>query len=261
VTDRQATFADLHHGERPLLLPNAWDVASALMFADAGFRAVGTTSMGIAAGEGHPDGRRGSRDATARLAGALAGLELFVSVDLEDGYSDDPGEVAAFVASLPVAGLNIEDSSQDQLVAPTMLAAKVAAIKERSPEVFVNARVDTYWLGQDASVEATLVRAGAYVAAGADGIFVPGASDPEVVRRLCAEIPVPVNVLAVPGTSVDALGELGVRRVSTGSLPYRAALHAALEAVDRVRTGQPPAGSVAYAALQANLLRYVEQAR
>jgi len=149
------TFHDLHRAERPLLLPNAWDVASALVFADAGFAAVGTTSMGIAAGAGHPDGRRGSRDATARLARALATVDLLVSVDLEDGYSDDADEVAAFVAALPVAGLNIEDSSRDELVAPQLLAAKVAAVKRRRPDVFVNARVDTYWLNQQATVEAT----------------------------------------------------------------------------------------------------------
>jgi 2-methylisocitrate lyase-like PEP mutase family enzyme len=248
------TFHDLHRVDPPLLLPNAWDVASARVFADAGFAAIGTTSMGIAAAEGRPDGRRGSRDATARLARALAAVDILVSVDLEDGYSDDPEEVAAFVAALPVAGLNIEDSSRDELVAPQRLAAKVTAIKQRCPDVFVNARVDTYWLGQDATVEATLERAAHYVAAGADGIFVPGTADPDVIRRLAAEIPAPLNVLAVPGTTVDALGELGVRRVSTGSLPYRAALHAAMSVVGRVRDGGPLPESIGYAALQDILL-------
>jgi 2-methylisocitrate lyase-like PEP mutase family enzyme len=147
-------------------------------------------------------------------------LDVFLSVDLEDGYSDSPSAVAAFVASLPVAGLNIEDSSQDRLLAPGVLAGQVAAVKERCPDVFVNARVDTYWLGPDATVEATLVRVREYVAAGADGIFVPGASGAEVV-------------------------------------PYRAALYAALEAVEQVRATLPPVDSVAYAALQDNLLRFV----
>ena len=253
------TFADLHHADHPLLLPNAWDVASALLFRDAGFPAIGTTSMGIAATEGRPDGRRGSRDGTARLARALAAVEVFLSADIEDGYSDDPAEVAEFVASLPVAGLNVEDSARDVLVPPPVLAAKVAAIKQRRPDVFVNARVDTYWLGQDATVETTLIRAHEYVAAGADGIFIPGVTDPEVIRRLCGEIPLPVNVLAVPNLAPDALGALGVRRISTGSLPYRAALHAALEAVGRVGAGDVPMGSVAYPTLQDTLLRYAER--
>ncbi|HUR73723.1 MAG TPA: isocitrate lyase/phosphoenolpyruvate mutase family protein, partial [Sporichthya sp.] len=192
-------FLDLHRADRPLLLPNAWDVASALMFARAGFTAVGTTSMGIAASDGRADGRRGSRDGTARLARSLEALDLFVSIDIEDGYSDDPAEVAEFVGPLPVAGLNIEDSSRDALVAPSELAAKVAAIKTRRPDVFVNARVDTYWLGQDAAVDTTLARAREYVAAGADGIFVPGTTDVEVIRQLATQLDVPLNVLAVPG--------------------------------------------------------------
>jgi 2-methylisocitrate lyase-like PEP mutase family enzyme len=250
------TFHDLHRGDLPLLLPNAWDVASALVFADAGFAAIGTTSMGIAAGAGRPDGRRGSRDATAALARALADVNVLVSVDVEDGYSDDPDEVGAFVAALPVAGVNIEDSSGDELVAPQLLAAKVTAIKQRRADVFVNARVDTYWLGQRATVGATLDRARQYVAAGADGIFAPGTVDPDVIRRLAAEIPVPLNVLAVPGMSMEALGELGVRRVSTGSLPYRVALHAAMAVAGLVRDGAPLPDAIGYAALQKLLLTY-----
>src|SRR2546430_2559132 len=84
---------------------------------------------------------------------------------------------------------------------------------------FINARIDTYWLDQDADVSPTLKRAEAYVEAGADGIFIPGASDPSDLRRLTANIPVPVNVLVVPGLSLAQLADLGVRRISTGSLP------------------------------------------
>ncbi len=243
-------FHDLHRADRPLLLPNAWDVASALMFAEAGYPAVGTTSMGVAASGGHPDGRRASRDGTARLARSLGALDVLVSIDIEDGYSDDPAEVGEFIAPLPVAGLNIEDSSRDQLVDPPALAAKVDAIKARRPDIFVNARVDTYWLGRDATVEATVARARAYVAAGADGIFVPGIAEAEVIRRLAAELTVPLNVLAMPGTPIEALGELGVSRVSTGSLPYRAALSAALDVAARVRDGLALPGALAYAELQ-----------
>jgi 2-methylisocitrate lyase-like PEP mutase family enzyme len=183
------TFRDLHDGELPFLLPNAWDVASALAFAAAGFRAVGTTSFGVAAAAGHPDGGRSTRDATAALAAQLARLPVPVSADVEDGYDDDPDAVAAYVAGLGVAGINIEDSSAEQLIAPDAHAAKVAAIKRAAPDVFVNARVDTYWLGQDATVAATLARAAAYVEAGADGVFVPGATEPAELRELGAAIP------------------------------------------------------------------------
>jgi 2-methylisocitrate lyase-like PEP mutase family enzyme len=144
----------------------------------------------------------------------------------------------------------------EKLISPQAHAAKVSAIKKRSPEVFVNARVDTYWLGQDANVAATLNRAEAYVEAGADGIFIPGASEPSDLRQLTANIPVPVNVLVVPGLSLAELADLGVRRVSTGSLPYRAAIHAAVEVAQNVRNGVPPAAAATYPAMQARLVEF-----
>src|SRR5205823_262790 len=125
--------------------------------------------------------------------------------DIEDGYADDPAEVAAFVADLGAAGINIEDSTAEALIDPAAHAAKITAIKRRTPEVFVNARVDNYWLRQDATVDAVLRRAQHYTAAGADGIFVPGATDPDELRAFTAAIPVPVNVLVVPDRT---LGEL-----------------------------------------------------
>jgi 2-methylisocitrate lyase-like PEP mutase family enzyme len=250
------TFLDLHRGERPLLLPNAWDVASALAFLAAGYPAIGTTSFGVNAAAGHPDGDRSAKDATARLGAALAPLPAYISVDVEDGYDDDPDRVAAYVAGLGVAGVNIEDSTAESLVAPETHAAKIAAVKRRAPDVFVNARVDTYWFKQDASVGATLARAMAYVEAGADGIFVPGLSDPVEVRALTEALEVPVNVLAIPGRSLVELAELGVRRVSTGSLPYRAALDAAVAVADALRDGHSAPAATPYAEAQDRLVQY-----
>ncbi|MQA80009.1 MAG: isocitrate lyase/phosphoenolpyruvate mutase family protein [Streptosporangiales bacterium] len=252
------TFRELHDGELPLLLPNAWDVASALAFLDAGFPAIGTTSFGVAASGGHPDGGRSTGGATRDLARLLSALPCYVSVDVEDGYADDPVPVAEYVAGLGVAGVNIEDSTAERLIAPQAHAAKIAAIKERSPGVYVNARVDTYWLGHDATVAATLDRARAYVDAGADGIFVPGASDPDELGQLTAGIPVPVNVLVVPGLSLTQLAELGVRRVSTGSLPYRAAIDAAVEVAANVRDGRAAPSATPYPDMQARLVRFHE---
>lgn len=250
------SFRDLHYADEPFLLPNAWDVSSALAFYDAGYRAVGTTSFGVAATAGHPDGGRSSKEPTSTLVAQLRNLPVYVSADVEDGYDDDPELVAGYVAGLGAVGINIEDSTDEKLISPQAHAAKVSAIKRRSPEVFVNARVDTYWLDQDANVAATLNRAEAYVEAGADGIFIPGASDPSDLRQLTANIPVPVNVLVVPGLSLAELAELGVRRVSTGSLPYRAAIHAAVEVARNVRDGVPPAAAAAYPAMQARLVEF-----
>lgn len=254
------TFFDLHHQDRPLLLPNAWDVASALAFAEAGFPAVGTTSFGIAAAGGSPDGGRATMDATRVLAHQLRSIPAYTSADIEDGYGDDPDQVAEYAASLGVDGVNIEDSSGQQLIDPALHAAKVSAIKRRIPELFVNARVDTYWLGQRATVEETLVRARAYVAAGADGIFVPGATDPAALRQLTDGIDVPVNVLVHPDLTVDELAGLGVRRVSTGSLPYRAAIDAAVRAASAVRDGDTPPAASPYPVLQERLVRYARAA-
>jgi 2-methylisocitrate lyase-like PEP mutase family enzyme len=250
------SFRDLHYADEPFLLPNAWDVSSALAFYDAGYRAVGTTSFGVAATAGHPDGGRSSKEPTSTLVAQLRNLPVYVSADVEDGYHDDPEVVAGYVADLGASGINIEDSTDEKLISPQAHAAKVDAIKARSPEVFVNARVDTYWLKQDATVSATLRRAEAYVEAGADGIFIPGASEPSDLRELTANIPVPVNVLVVPRLSLAELVALGVRRVSTGSLPYRAAIDAAVEVAENVRKGVPPRAATAYPAMQRRLVEF-----
>jgi 2-methylisocitrate lyase-like PEP mutase family enzyme len=252
------TFRELHEGELPLVLPNAWDAASALAFADAGFAAVGTTSFGVAASAGRPDGGRATREATRALARLLTALPCHISVDVEDGYDDDPARVADYVAGLGVAGVNVEDSTAEALIAPDRHAAKVSAIKRRSPGVFVNARVDTYWLDEEATVEATLERAARYVAAGADGVFVPGVSEPATLRELALNIPVPLNVLVIPALSLAELAGLGVRRVSTGSLPYRAAIHAATEVATAVRDGRAVPAATAYPDLRAKLVRYMQ---
>src|SRR5206468_1815556 len=102
------------------------------------------------------------------------------------------------LADLGVAGINLEDGRGDRLAAPATQVALIRAVKSRAPEVFLNARADTYWLGVDASVPATLDRARRYVDAGADGIFVPGLVREEDIAAVTAAVPVPVNVLHLP---------------------------------------------------------------
>ena len=155
-----------------------------------------------------------------------------------------------------IAGINIEDSTAERLVDPQRLADKIRAIKAGAPHLFVNARIDTYWLKQSATPEETLRRAAVYADAGADGVFLPGVADPALMRTLAAGLPRPLNVLAVPGRSLRELADLGVRRVSTGSLPYRAAIQAALDAVAAVRDGRTPPPAATYDELQARLVRH-----
>jgi 2-methylisocitrate lyase-like PEP mutase family enzyme len=253
------SFRDLHHGVVPLVLPNAWDVASALMFLDEGFPAVGLTSLGLAASRGLVDGSRSVRELTQQLARQLSVLPCHISADLEDGFAESPADVAEYVQQLGVDGINIEDSTHGRLVNPSLHAAKVATIKSRSPDVFINARVDNFWLEQEATIEATLARALCYVEAGADGVFIPGALDAVQIRAFTEAIPVPVNVLASSTHTVEELAALGVRRISTGSLPYRAALDAAVNVAKGVRDGRAATPATSYARIQEMLGSYQQR--
>lgn len=235
------TFAELHHDDELLLLPNAWDHASARALAAEGFAAIGTTSLGVAAAAGLPDGASDTRDETLRLALTLGSGPYLLSVDAEDGYSDDPDEVAEFAQQLVAVGavgINLED----RLGPPALHAAKIAAVKAAAPGLFVNARTDTYWLGGGASE--TRDRLDAYQRAGADGLFVPGLTEPREIAALVKDVDRPLNILYTPaGPTLAHLADLGVRRVSLGSLLYRRALGAALETVGEIRAGRVPGGA------------------
>ncbi|MGI5379114.1 isocitrate lyase/PEP mutase family protein [Streptomyces sp. CA-251387] len=237
----ESPFTDLHHADQPLLLPNAWDHASATALAAQGFRAIGTTSLGVAAAAGLPDGTPATRDETLRLALTLGSEPYLLSVDAEDGYSEDPDDVGEFareLAAVGAVGINLED----RLGSAGLHAAKIAAVKAAAPDLFVNARTDTYWLGAG-DREETMARIDAYRRAGADGVFVPGLTDPGEIAALVQRLDVPLNVLYSPsGPSFPHLADLGVRRVSLGSLPYRRVLGAALEAVAEIRAGRTPRG-------------------
>ncbi|MEV6795196.1 isocitrate lyase/phosphoenolpyruvate mutase family protein [Streptomyces sp. NPDC051320] len=248
-------FTNLHHTETPLLLPNAWDHASAAALAAQGFPAIGTTSLGVAAAAGLPDGRAATRDETLLLAQRLGQRPFLLSVDAEGGFSDDPAEVAELARRLAAAGavgVNLEDGRGDGTLTPTDLhAAKIAAVKTAVPDLFVNARTDTHWLKTRRSE--TAPRLAAYREAGADGAFVPGLFEPAEITALVELLgAIPLNVLYSPsGPTLTQLAALGVRRVSLGSLLFRVALDAAVSAAADVRAGRPVgAGVTTYDAVQ-----------
>lgn len=222
-------FHQLHYQDEPLLLPNAWDFATAAALVADGFPAIGTTSLGVAAAHGLPDEAGSTLHETLALAGALVRLPVPVTVDIESGFGADPRELAARLWDLGVAGVNVEDAVGDARAHADL----VRGLKDGAPGLFVNARVDTYWLGRDH--DTTLDRAHRYVDAGADGIFVPGVIRDDDIIALVRSIPVPLNVLAQ--RPLAELARLGVKRVSTGSLLYRAALDAAVTAARTVRDG------------------------
>ncbi|MFE9814437.1 isocitrate lyase/phosphoenolpyruvate mutase family protein [Streptomyces sp. NPDC005773] len=254
-------FARLHHGAHPLLLPNAWDCASAAALAEQGFAAVGTTSLGVAAAAGLPDGAAATAEATVSLARRLGTGRFLFTIDAEGGFSDDVAEVAALARALyeaGAAGINLEDGRPDGTLAPMELhAAKIAAVKEVAPALFVNARTDTHWASRHE--DETEMRLALYEQSGADGVFVPGLSDPAAIAELTSALVVPLNILYTPaGPTLAELASLGVRRVSLGSLLYRRALAAAVGAATGIRDGRPtdPAAP-SYAEVQA--LAYARQ--
>ncbi len=245
---RQRDFAALHRRGEPFLLPNAWDVASAVVLAAAGFPAVATTSLGVTAAAGLVDGDGTGRAATVGLARLITPrLQVPVTVDIEGGYSDDPAEVAELAAELAevgVAGLNLEDATATRglRTAPDQ-AVIIEAVLAAAPDLFVNARTDTYWLQigpPEGRLADTIGRLRAYSEAGAHGVFVPGLSEPHEVDVVTTEVQLPLNLLWRPGMDLAELGRHGVARVSTGSGPYRRALAAALATAVAARDGGPP---------------------
>jgi 2-methylisocitrate lyase-like PEP mutase family enzyme len=248
-------FRSLHVPGDPFLLPNAWDVASAAALAAAGFPAIGTTSLGVAAAHGLPDGRGAGRAETLALVRRLRRLPVLLTVDAEGGFGAGPAAVADLATELAeagVVGINLEDGRTGGGLAPVAeQVALIAAVKSRVPELFVNARTDTHWLGTG-DVEEAVSRTRAYAAAGADGVFVPGLADDDAIRTVTVAVGVPVNVLLLPGMTVPRLAALGVARVSTGSMLFRAALGAAVSAARSVARGEPgPGGLPGYAEIDA----------
>ncbi|MBP2706636.1 isocitrate lyase/phosphoenolpyruvate mutase family protein [Microbispora sp. RL4-1S] len=235
-TTRQAgrarEFRDLHVAGRPLLLPNAWDAVSARIVEEAGAPAVATTSAGVAWSLGVPDGDRlGRGPAVELIARVAATVGVPVTADVESGFADTADGVEETIGAVLAAGavgVNIEDAHHggpEPLRPVRDQADRIAAARRAADAVgiplFVNARTDTYLLsvGDPAGrVAETLRRAAAYLAAGADGIFVPGLTDLAVLSSLVEELQAPLNVLAGPGApGVAALAGVGVARISLGS--------------------------------------------
>lgn len=232
-------FRELHRGSGALILVNVWDVASARMIEEAGFPAAATTSAGIAAVLGYPDGEHISRREMLEMVRRIArAVRLPVSADLEAGYGTAPKELAETARELLTTGaigMNLEDSTRDPrrpLVEISLQVEKLRAIREVADAagvpLVINARTDVYLAatGEPATRLAEAVRrANAYREAGADCLFVPGVRDAATIAALAREIHGPLNILAGPGTpSVPELERLGVKRVSLGSTPYRACL-------------------------------------
>ena len=239
-------FRNLHRPGSPLILTNAWDLASARWLHASGHSVVGTTSLGVAFAAGLRDGAGEIADETIRLVRRIAGAGIAVTADIEAGFSNDPDEVARYVAELAdlgAVGINIEDSDvTGRLVDPELAAAKITAITAAAPNIYLNARTDAFWIGGDADTPSrhsdAVARAGRYLAAGATGVFVPGVLTPATISTLSEAIAAPLNVLVHAGIPIAELARRGVARVSSGSLLFRAAMGAIADTAASMSGGE-----------------------
>jgi len=229
-------FLKLHHGPGILVLANVWDVASARIVEHAGFQAIATSSAAIANSLGYPDGQHISRPEMLGVVRRIAAkVSVPVSADLEAGYGESAEEMAETARALIEAGavgLNLEDGVHEAALIPVgQHVEKVKRIREACEglgvHAVINARTDVYLAGigePSGRFDRTIERLTAYHHAGADSLFVPGVYDAETIGRLAKASPGPLNLLANPQSpSIPELERMGVRRLSFGSWPARAA--------------------------------------
>jgi 2-methylisocitrate lyase-like PEP mutase family enzyme len=237
IVDRARTLRALHE-RAVLVLPNAWDPASAALVVRAGAAAVATTSGGVAWSLGLPDGEALSRQQMlAAVRRICESVDVPVTADVEGGYGSTPADVAATVRATIGAGavgINIEDSrAADGVLLPVeeqvrrVRAAREAAASAGLPELMINVRTDVYLfqIGEPAKrLDEVLTRMNEYARAGADCLFVPGLLDLGTLGALTAASPLPINAMAGPGgPSVGELAAVGVRRISVGTAIAQAA--------------------------------------
>jgi 2-methylisocitrate lyase-like PEP mutase family enzyme len=254
VESRCDLLRSLHVPGTPLVLPNAWDVASARAVVAAGFPVVATTSAGVAASLGYEDHELGPGDemlaAAARITGAVEGP---VTVDAEAGYGMGAADLVAALKKMGAAGCNLEDTNhatgelRDPVEQADWLRAVRGAASEQGCGLVINARIDVFLStiasGANGKRQAELVsealrRAHAYVEAGADCVFPIALWEPDALESFISDAPGPVNVLQIPPAPSHAeLAELGVARISYGGLLH----HDAMEQFGRLLESLPGA--------------------
>ena len=245
------TFRAMHQGNKILILLNAWDVASARVFEEAGAPAIATTSGGIAFSLGYPDGQNISREEMLTVVARIAAkVKIPVTADVEAGYGDRPEDAALTaqgVIEAGAVGMNLEDATGDAqhpLAKLPLQLEKIVAVRETAKRLGVplvlNARTDVY-LAQVGAPETrfdeAVRRLAAFRDAGADCLFAPGLRDPVTIGQLVRALNHPVNILVGPGSpSISELEKIGVARVSLGSSAMRATLGLAQRIAVEIQT-------------------------
>lgn len=232
-------FRKLHVVGDIFVLANAWDVASARIFEQAGFAAIGTTSAGIALSLGYPDGQKIGRDEMLQVAARIArSVSIPVTIDVEAGYGETPAGVADTAMAAVAAGgigLNLEDSTkgdEKDLYDTGKQTRKITAIRKVADSLgvplVINARTDALLHAKGdktARLKEAISRGKAFREAGADCVFPVGAIDAPTISEIVRQVDCPINILATNGVPpIAELKRLGVRRVSVGSGPARATL-------------------------------------
>lgn len=222
-------FKQLHLQSDLLILGNIWDAQSAKIAQDAGYKALGSSSHAIANAMGYEDGEKISVDELLFVVERIVkAVDIPVSVDFESGYSNEPEEVAQNVkrlVDLGVVGINLEDGQVENgkriLGSEELHARKIEAIKASTPDIYINARTDTYTTKHQSALEESIKRTNTYEKAGADGIFVPLIESSEDIEKFLKDTNLPLNVFLTPNLpSVDELNKLGVKRLSHGAKIY-----------------------------------------
>ena len=244
-------FRSMHTAEGVVLLPNVWDAATARIVEESGFAAVATTSAGIAFAQGFPDGQKiPSEQMMAAIATIATVVSVPVTADVEAGYGETAeraAETARQVIEAGAVGMNFEDATGETnrpLTALALQLERIEAIRETAAKLGVslvlNARTDVYLLqvGEPGKrYDEAVRRLAAYRDAGADCVFVPGLRDLPTIKRIVGDLRCPVNILGVPGTpSVRELAESGVKRISLGSGPMRAAMGLLRRVAEELKT-------------------------
>jgi 2-methylisocitrate lyase-like PEP mutase family enzyme len=234
----------LHRPGDPLVLPNPWDIGTARILAGLGFQALATTSAGLAFSLGRRDGEVSRDEAIAHAADIVTATDLPVSADLENGFGDRPEDAAETIRRAGAAGLagaSIEDASgdaaapiYDRTLAVERVAAAVEAARALGRPFVLTARAENFLHGRP-DLDDTIARLAAFEAAGAEVLYAPGLDKLDDIRRVCASVKGPVNVLGGGALTVPELAAAGAARVSLGAALARAALGGFLRAARELR--------------------------
>jgi len=219
-------FYKLHHQDKPFIIANAWNVKSAQLIENNGYAAVATSSGAIAGSLGYDDGEKIPFPELLYMVKRIkACVHIPLSVDFERGYADSLDKLTDHVQQLidaGVAGINLEDSQGEELYLKKLASIK-NHLEKRNQQLFINARTDAFLLKLPSPLETVLRRAKLYQEAGADGLFVTALRDASIIKSITDATTLPVNVVAGPGlSSVAALSDCGVRRISMAVLLYKA---------------------------------------